>query len=155
MATPPDPISWAAARGSIGGLILGTMMGVCTFATAQQASDQPPAEVPSAPQGESLPSGQPTKPPAVEPSEAPVADGEQDMVGLGVFSSNGTRVGRVRAVSTGSGGDIVALLVRTGGFLGFGGRTVAIPQGRFTRTGHSIRLDLDTDQVNGLPEVEE
>jgi hypothetical protein len=80
---------------------------------------------------------------------------EKDLVGLDVFSSDGTRVGDVRAVSTGPSGDIVALYVRTGGFLGFGARTVAIPQGRFTRTGRSVRLDLDSGQVSELPEVKD
>jgi PRC-barrel domain protein len=93
------------------------------------------------------------KTPAVKPSEAPAAPVGQDLVGLHVFSSDGTRVGEVRAVNTGPNGDIVALHVRTGGFLGFGGRIVAIPQGKFIRSGQSIRLDLDSDEVTGLPEV--
>jgi hypothetical protein len=94
--------------------------------------------------------------PAVKPSEAPVAPGApvaQDLVGLNVFSSDGTRVGEVRAVNTGANGDIVALHIRTGGFLGFGGRIVAIPQGKFIRSGQSVRLDLDSEEVTGLPEV--
>jgi hypothetical protein len=77
------------------------------------------------------------------------------MVGLDVFSSDGTRVGDVRAVSTGPSGDVVALHIRTGGFLGFGGRVVAIPQGRFTRAGRSIRLDLDSGQVSALPDLKD
>jgi sporulation protein YlmC with PRC-barrel domain len=93
------------------------------------------------------------KPPAINPSEAPAAPTARDLVGLSVFSSDGTRVGDVRAVNTDSSGDIVALHVRTGGFLGFGGRIVAIPQGKFIRSGQSIRLDLDSDEVTGLPEV--
>jgi hypothetical protein len=127
---------------------LGTALGQSELAAAQQA---PPAEVPPAPRAEP-PS---TKPPAVKPSEAPAATPEKDLVGLDVFSSDGTRVGDVRAVSTGPSGVVVALHIRTGGFLGFGGRTVAVPQGRFTRAGRSIRLDLDSGQVSELPEVKE
>jgi sporulation protein YlmC with PRC-barrel domain len=74
-------------------------------------------------------------------------------VGLSVFSSDGTRVGEVKSIDTGPRGDIVALHIRTGGFLGFGGRIVAIPEGRFIRSGQSIRLDLDSDQVSELPEI--
>jgi hypothetical protein len=74
-------------------------------------------------------------------------------VGLDVFSSDGIRVGEVRAVDTGPSGDIVTLHMYTGGFLGFGGRIVAIPQGKFMRSGQSVRLDLDSDEVTGLPEV--
>lgn len=127
---------------------LGTALGQCDLAAAQQA---PPAEAPPAPRAEP-PS---TKPLAVKPSEAPAATPEGDLVGLDVFSSDGTRVGDVRAVSTGPSGDVVALHIRTGGFLGFGARIVAVPQGRFTRAGRSVRLDLDSGQVSGLPEVKE
>jgi hypothetical protein len=97
-----------------------------------------------------------SKAPAVKPADAPAAPGTpvgQDLVGLNVFSSDGTRVGEVRAVNTGANGDIVALHIRTGGFLGFGGRIVAIPQGKFIRSGQSVRLDLDSEEVTGLPEV--
>ncbi len=134
--------------------VLGLLAGPYSLAAAQPATS-PPAEAPAAPETKPLPGGQPTKPPAVKPSEAPAQGLEQNLVGLDVFSSDGTRIGQVRAVSTGTGGDVVALLVRTGGFLGFGGRIVAIPQGRFTRTGQSVRLDLDSDQVSDLPEVKE
>src|SRR5262245_56626636 len=119
------------------------VLGLCSLAVAQQ-TPAPPAEAPPAPRTEPAPGGPPptAKPPAVKPSEAPAAVPEQSLVGLDVFSSDGTRVGDVRATSTGPGGEIVALHVRTGGFLGFGGRVVAIPQGRFTRSGKSIRLEL-------------
>lgn len=114
-------------------------------AAAQQAAP-PPAQ-------EQDPT--PSKPPAVNPSDAPAARTGQDLVGLLVFSSDGTRVGEVRSVNTGRDGQIVSLHVRTGGFLGFGGRIVAIPEGKFFRSGQSVRLDLDSDEVTGLPEVKD
>ena len=117
------------------------VLGLCSVAVAQQTV--PPAEAPAA------------NPPAVKPSETPGGSSGQDMVGLDVFSSDGTRVGEVRAVNAGPGGSVVALHVRTGGFLGFGGRTIAVPGGQFKRTGQSIRLDLDSDQVGDLPEVKD
>jgi hypothetical protein len=123
--------------------ILGSALGLWSLAAAQQAPREPAPDAPS------------TKPPTVRPSEAPSAAPEHNLVGLDVFSADGTRVGQVRAVSTGPGGEVVALHVRTGGFLGFGGRIVAIPQGRFTRAGKSVRLDLDSEQVSRLPEVRE
>jgi hypothetical protein len=125
---------------------------LCNLVSAQQT---PPAEAPAAPRTEPAPGTSPSKPPAVKPSEAPISGSEQSLVGLDVFSSEGTRVGEVRGVRTGPGGDVVALHVRTGGFLGFGGRTVAVPKGRFTRTGQTVRLDLGSDQVSALPEVKE
>ena len=141
-------------------------------ASAQQTPTEPgPRPVPGAappekvapPRSGSGPDMAPpsSKAPAVKPAEAPaapVAPGTpvgQDLVGLNVFSSDGTRVGEVRAVNTGANGDIVALHIRTGGFLGFGGRIVAIPQGKFIRSGQSVRLDLDSEEVTGLPEVKD
>jgi hypothetical protein len=129
-------------------------------ASAQQTPSEPapgasPPEKFAPPRTEPDPDTAPPapKPPAVKPSETPAAPTARDLVGLNVFSSDGTRVGEVRAVNTGPSGDIVALHIRTGGFLGFGGRIVAIPQGKFIRSGQSIRLDLDSDAVTGLPEV--
>ena len=130
--------------------ILGHVLALSSIAAAQQQT--PPME--AAPGTKSAPGTPPTKAPAVKPSEAPIS-GTESLVGLDVFSSDGTRVGEVRAVSTGPDGGVVALHVRTGGFLGFGGRTVAIPQGRFSRTGQSVRLDLNSDQVTSLPEVKQ
>lgn len=127
---------------STAAIVLGAILVIGGPAAAQRAPS-PPAEAPTG------------KPPAVKPSESPAETADKDLVGLDVFSSDGTRVGEVRAAKTSPGGDIVQLHVRTGGFLGFGGRTVAIPQGRFTRTGRTVRLNLDSDQVNGLPEVKE
>jgi hypothetical protein len=135
-----ERIHWAAAL-----LILWPLA-----AAAQQAPAQPPIPPPSERAPQATPPS--AKAPAVKPSEAPAA---QDLVGLSVFSSDGTRVGEVRAVNTGPNGNIVALHVRTGGFLGFGGRIVAIPEGRFFRSGQSIRLELDSDQVGSLPEVKD
>jgi hypothetical protein len=128
---------------------------LCSIAAAQQTP--PPAEAPSTPGTQPAPNATapPAKAPAVKPSEAPAALPDQSLVGLDVFSSDGSRVGEVRSVSTDPSGAVVALHVRTGGFLGFGSRIVAIPEGRFTRSGKSIRLDLDSDQVSNLPEVKE
>jgi sporulation protein YlmC with PRC-barrel domain len=138
---------------------LGLMaLAVVLAAIAGVAPVRAVAETQTAPQQVPLPPGKeadqpaPTKAPAVKPSETPAAQG---LVGLNVFSSDGTRVGEVRSVATGANGEIVGLLIRTGGFLGFGGRIVSIPEGRFMRSGQTVRLDLDADQVSGLPEVKD
>jgi PRC-barrel domain protein len=126
--------------------VLGTLP---LAASAQQAPVEPPAAEKVAP--DMAPPS--PKAPAARPSETPAGSVAQDLVGLNVFSSDGTRVGEVRSISTGPSGEIVALRFHTGGFLGFGGRIVAIPQGKFIRSGQSIRLDLDSNEVTGLPEV--
>jgi sporulation protein YlmC with PRC-barrel domain len=133
-------------------------LGSLAAAAQQQVPTQPPPAATQPPAAEApakAPPAQnePPTAPAVKPSEAPATAGTQNLIGLHVFSSDGTRVGEVKDVSTGPGGDVVALRIRTGGFLGFGGRIVAIPGGRFSRSGQIIRLDLDADQVSGLPSV--
>jgi len=151
--------------------VLAILIALPLTASAQQPPTEPgprpapgaaPPEKVAPPRSGSGPDIAPpsSKPPAVKPAEAPASPAPgtpvgQDLVGLNVFSSDGTRVGEVRAVNTGANGDIVALHIRTGGFLGFGGRIVAIPQGKFIRSGQSVRLDLDSEEVTGLPEVKD
>jgi hypothetical protein len=105
-------------------------------------SDQPSAQKPAA--------ASPQPPSRSKPG--PVA---QTLVGKDAFSSDGTRVGDVRAVKTAPDGRITALLVRTGGFLGFGGRTVEIPEGRFTPSRQDVRLDMTADEASRLPEIKD
>lgn len=123
--------------------------------SAQQAPvTPPPAEKSDPPKGTApSPDVAPSPKTPAKPSGAPATQAAQDLVGLNAFSSDGTRVGEVRSVKTGSSGEIVALRIHSGGFLGFGGRIVAIPQGKFIRSGQSIRLDFDSDEVKRLPEV--
>ncbi|MBO0765067.1 MAG: PRC-barrel domain-containing protein [Hyphomicrobiaceae bacterium] len=140
-----------------GAALVGMPLATAPRALAQQTLPTPsPAPPPTSPpktEPGAGPATEPSKGTAVPPSEAPAAP--QRLVGLNVFSADGTRVGEVRSVATGPGGEIVALHIRTGGFLGFGGRIVAIPEGKFIRSGQSIRLDLDADDVSGLPEVKD
>jgi sporulation protein YlmC with PRC-barrel domain len=150
MKLQTQPTRWALAPRAVA-----VLAALPLAVSAQQAPiEPPPAEGPVVPRTERGPDAVPpsAQAPAAKPSEAPVA---RDLVGLNVFSSDGTRVGEVRGVNTGPSGDIVALHVRTGGFLGFGGRIVAIPQGKFIRSGQSIRIDLDSDEVTGLPNVKD
>jgi PRC-barrel domain len=114
------------------------------------AEEKPPATAPAQEPGPS-----PQRPHAAPPSETPAGQMGQDLVGLSVFSSDGSKVGDVRAVNTGPSGNIATLHVRTGGFLGFGGRLVAIPEGSFAKKGPDIRLTLTAEQVSNLPAVKE
>jgi hypothetical protein len=120
--------------------------------SAQQAPVTPSPAAKSDPPSGTAP-GPDVAPSPKTPSGASATQAAQDLVGLNAFSSDGTRVGEVRSVKTGPSGEIVALRVHSGGFLGFGGRIVAIPQGKFIRSGQSIRLDFDSDEVKRLPEV--
>jgi hypothetical protein len=135
-----------------GALGAAAILGLSALAAVAQEGPAPAPPAETLPMTKPEPS--PQKRPAVPPSQTPAGTpAGQDLVGLSVFSSDGTRVGDVRSVTTGPSGNITALYVKTGGFLGFGGRIVAIPGGRFGRSGKNIRLTLSAEQVDKLPEV--
>jgi hypothetical protein len=70
---------------------------------------------------------------------------------MAVFSSDGSKVGTVHSIDAVPDGRITAVNVSTGGFLGFGARLVAIPEGRFTLAGGIVRLAMTADEVSELP----
>jgi hypothetical protein len=74
--------------------------------------------------------------------------------GLGVVAADGQRVGEVAAVKAAADGKIEAIHVKTGGMLGFGGRTVAILPGKFTVSGQNVQLSLTSAEVAKLPAIE-
>jgi sporulation protein YlmC with PRC-barrel domain len=125
-------------------------------AAAQTQAPSPPS--PSAPP----PAGRPEQTPqpgAAQPGSAAksaTAPREANpLIRMAVISSDGSKVGTVQSVSTGPDGAVKSLHIRTGGFLGFGARLVAIPEGRFTRNGDNVQLGMTADEVNKLPEVKE
>jgi sporulation protein YlmC with PRC-barrel domain len=126
-------------------------------AAAQTQAPSPPS--PSAPPPPARSEPMPKPPSAVQPGSAgasATAPREANsLVRMAVFSSDGSKVGTVRSVSTGPDGSVKSLHIRTGGFLGFGARLVAIPEGRFTRNGDNIQLGMTADEVSKLPEVKE
>ena len=83
---------------------------------------------------------------------APIAN---PLIGLPVFSSDGNKLGIVDSIDGQPDGKVTAINVRTGGFLGFGTKLVAIPEGKFTRKGDTIQLSLSADEVGKLPEATE
>ena len=77
------------------------------------------------------------------------------LVGLAVFSSDGNKMGTVHSVSAAPDGSVKAIHIKTGGFLGFGGKLVAIPEGRFTKSGDTVQLGISADEVSKLPAIKE
>jgi len=124
---------------------------------AQTQAPSPPS--PSAPAPAERAEQMSRPPGAVQPGTAgksTAAPQEANpLIRMAVVSSDGSKVGTVQSVSTGPGGAVKSLHVRTGGFLGFGARLVAIPEGRFTRSGDKIQLGMTADEVSKLPEVKE
>ncbi len=45
--------------------------------------------------------------------------------------------------------------MKFGGFLGFGGRIVEVPEGKFTQRGENVQLGYTSDQLSKLPEVKD
>jgi hypothetical protein len=74
--------------------------------------------------------------------------------GLGVVTTDGQRIGEVAAVKSTPDGKIEAIHVKTGGVLGFGGRTVAVPPAKFTVAGQNVQLSMSATELAKLPAVE-
>jgi PRC-barrel domain len=103
-----------------------------------------------------LPPVQRQTPPAIPIDRSTRAETKvSPLVGLSVFSSEGTTLGSVPAVETGTDGTTTAIYLKTGGFLGLGGKIVAIPMGKFTQDADKIDLHMSAAEVSKLPAVEE
>jgi sporulation protein YlmC with PRC-barrel domain len=74
--------------------------------------------------------------------------------GLGVMTTDGQKVGEVTAVKAAPDGKVESIQVKTGGMLGFGGRTVNIPPTKFTVAGQNVQLSMTSAEVQKLPAVE-
>jgi hypothetical protein len=123
-------------------------------AASATAQTQPPIPSQTAPPEIVRP--QPTLPMERQtmPSGKVDAAAHAALVGLVAFSSDGQKLGSVQNVSTGPDGKTVIFL-RTGGFLGFGARIVAVPEARFTRSGDFIQLGMTVQEVSQLPEAKD
>jgi sporulation protein YlmC with PRC-barrel domain len=132
-------------------LAVTVLLGLSALVAAAQEPAPPPSPLPSeTPPADPGPGPSPYKRRAAPPSETPAGHA---MLGLSVFSSDGSRIGDVSAVNTDPSGNVTALRVRIGGFLGFGARIVAIPEGRFAHSGQEVRLTFTADEVARLPEA--
>jgi PRC-barrel domain len=74
--------------------------------------------------------------------------------GLGVLTADGQKVGEVTAVKAAPDGKVESIQVKTGGMLGFGGRTINIPPAKFTVAGQNVQLSMTSAEVQKLPAVE-
>jgi hypothetical protein len=102
---------------------------------------------------ESAPTPSPQKPATLPKSSE--SKSANPLIGLSAISSDGSKIGDVRAVRATPDGKITALRVKSGGFLGFGGRIVEIPEGKFTQSGDTVRLSLTAEEVSKLPGVKD
>ena len=93
--------------------------------------------------------------PKTVPATRPADPAQNPLIGLAVFSSDGSKLGTVDTIDGEPDGKITAINITTGGFLGFGTKVVAIPQGKFQRVGGIVRLDMTADEVSKLPMVKD
>jgi len=76
---------------------------------------------------------------------------QPQLVGLPVFAADGIKVGRVSDLSM-SDGRIDQIQVSTGSALGFGERTIAVPQPAFMSKGDMVLIpDLSAEDIEALP----
>lgn len=83
----------------------------------------------------------------------PNLNGPAPMAGQNVVTIDGNRIGAVSAIESSPGGHVKAMLFRTGGFWGFGARTVKVPAGRFAVTGQDVYINFTARDVERLPET--
>ncbi len=72
-------------------------------------------------------------------------------VGAAVFGSDGKKVGEIKGVKSEASGSIQEIHVKTGGFLGLGGKVVVIPGAKIAKGGQAVQLALTTEEVGKLP----
>jgi hypothetical protein len=125
--------------------VLVTIPLVSAYAQSQTTASPSPATPPAAMQPQTV------MPPAQQQAGTKVSP----LLGLSVFSLEGSKLGSVRGVEAGADGAITAIYLITGGFLGFGGKLVAIPVGKFTHDPEKIVVLMSVDEVTRLPAVEE
>jgi hypothetical protein len=144
------------------------LAGIPLLSVSAQTPPPSPTSPPAATKPDAVPmpqTGPATRPadPAEKPAVAPRSGDKSatapakvnPLVGLTVFSSDGNKLGTVHSVSAAPDGKVKAIHIKTGGFLGIGGKLVAIPDGKFTRSGENIQLGMTADEVSKLPAVKE
>ena len=114
--------------------------------TSPPATINPETSAPAA-----APQAMPSTTPSDKKAAIPASTGE--LLGLTAKSSDGHNLGTVQTVMMEPSGKISAIGVKVGGFLGFGGHTVAIPDGKFNRVGDTVQINMTADEVNKLPKA--
>jgi hypothetical protein len=89
--------------------------------------------------------------PTEKKAAAPAAIGQ--LVGLTAKSSDGTNLGTIYGLTMEPAGNVTAIAVKVGGFLGFGGHMVVIPDGKFNRVGGTVQINMTADEIQKLPKA--
>ena len=162
-------------RPIVGALALASAPFLLALAVSAQTAPPAPGQAPAAGQIEPVPGGPAPAPaakspnsgygtategnasddPATSPGSTAAAKGTSDpLVGLEVVSNDGKKVGEVMAVKAGPDGKLREIHVKTGSFLGFGGKTVAIPADMVSKQGEKVAIAMPSSDIGKLPKLE-
>jgi hypothetical protein len=123
---------------------------------AQAQTQTSPGTPPPASRPETTPMPPAQKPAPVPGDKSAASPAKTNpLIGLVVFSSDGSKLGNVHSVATDPDGKATAIHIKTGGFLGIGAKLVAVPDGKFTKMGDRVQLSMTADEVSKLPEFKE
>lgn len=140
----------------LGAATLLSVSALAAMAQSTTAPSSPPAEKPPMVKPETAPAPQTAPTPAPQTSpKVTTGPAASTMVGRSALSSDGNKVGDVRAVKTAPDGKVTAIQLKVGGFLGFGGKIIEVPDTKFTQKGDTIQLGYTSDELSNLPEVKD
>ena len=140
----------------LGAATLLSVSALAAMAQSTTAPSSPPAEKPPMVKPETAPAPQTAPTPAPQTSpKVTTGPAASTMVGRSALSSDGNKVGDVRAVKTAPDGKVTAIQLKVGGFLGFGGKIIEVPDTKFTQKGDTIQLGYTSDELSKLPEVKD
>ena len=140
----------------LGAATLLSVSALAAMAQSTTAPSSPPAEKPPMVKPETAPAPQTAPTPAPQTSpKVTTGPAASTMVGRSALSSDGNKIGDVRAVKTAPDGKVTAIQLKVGGFLGFGGKIVEVPDTKFTQKGDTIQLGYTSDELSKLPEVKD
>jgi sporulation protein YlmC with PRC-barrel domain len=74
----------------------------------------------------------------------------EELIGAPVYASDGHEVGQVVDVSTSGDGEVDAVRIKTGTFLGLGERVLVLPKGNFIALRGTVILDVPAEAVEAL-----
>ena len=140
----------------LGAATLLSVSALAAMAQSTTAPSSPPAEKPPMVKPETAPAPQTAPTPAPQTSpKVTTGPAASTMVGRSALSSDGNKIGDVRAVKTAPDGKVTAIQLKVGGFLGFGGKIIEVPDTKFTQKGDTIQLGYTSDELSNLPEVKD
>jgi sporulation protein YlmC with PRC-barrel domain len=74
----------------------------------------------------------------------------EELIGAPVYASDGHEVGEVVDVSMSGDGEVDAVRIRTGTFLGLGERVLTLPKGNFMALRGAVVLDVPAEAFETL-----